>query len=142
MEYPDYQSRLRQYLFGERRNLIEAALLLQEVSIRFRSYRPSVNSHCYYKLIESYPKVGEVAFAMLDKLRKGGEPCRDDMVELERCLSKAKYYQDLSDRLHEEDMEANSKERRRLLGEDSDGRWRPTHTNYWTGNSCPKGPDD
>lgn len=125
---------LRGYLYGPNKNLVEAAFVLQELSESHRDYRGNPLTGSYGGLYDSHRRIGSHSSAMLKELRGNRIPGLEDLAKLE------KYFDGLEKDARTDD-EMYGADRRRISREISEQEWRDNHTNYWTGEPCPKGPD-
>lgn len=134
MKNEKYTSQLKKCLYGKNRNPVEAAFLLQDWSRTYERYSGNPLTSSYLGLYDSFEKVGQVTWAMLQKLRKNQVPSLEELANLEKCFENLEKDQ-------KTDKEMYGEQRSEKSNEYAEQRYRDAHTDR-DGNWCPKGPDD
>lgn len=126
-EEQDYMSDpVGKYLFGSKPNYIKAAIELKEIMDRHSRYSEN------WQVSQAKGEVSRQAGSLLKLLEDGGSPKKSDLQDLR---AKIKNYG-----LACIEASRKSPEEQQYYRELEDQRWREDHTNYWTGEPCPRGP--
>ncbi len=133
MEDKQYVEQVRQYLYGQNKNPVEAAFILGDISERYYRFRGSHLTSDYYGLEASFEKVGSYASNLLRKLRKNEVPNKEELSQLEKCF-------DQLEKDREEDNRIYGARRSRIADELNEQQYRDAHMGS-DGEWHPKGPD-
>lgn len=84
MANKQYVEKIREHLYGENKNFVEAAFILDKLSKEYGNFRGSRLTSDYWGLRSSFEKIGSNSLDLLKKLRTNNVPSEEELSKLEK----------------------------------------------------------